>query len=692
MKFDLNSRLFQNERTAKALGLGGFNFSKRIASKYGIFRKKGRLPSLIFLRLSGVRSMNKESSTVHRISISNFLKLQFSFYFGFIRQLIKKPDNYHLQKLYNSMNTRKETFLPHTNERFLSHTNERFLLHTNARFLPNTIQRFLPNTNKRSIETMKISGENFRIKVPLISASYMNAHGFFRRALRGSDFRGDIEYRSQDGRSTELINDGQQRSDLQYFKKSANNVRDLISPQEEIPSGSASTIINVKPPKGTNAFEKEITGSNEYQEHIQEGPVKSGKDFLTTRSYSIIQPIRMVTYTVNVTMSHSQRIPDTWNFDSGSSQIGYPLVSGKQPYERRSFPAGIMNSLSVGKDALPAKPYYPLHVQNGVVTDISYENISPEKGAGNNFIFTRRHLIARSANIALIYSNPEINSYLNKMLNVENIVSKNRAIQTQVPKSDSNKIRETSEPALAGVSGHPDDKSVLPQRMNEPEISYRNIPEEDGRTGKNLVGPRLISMPFKMISNLGNTVNLGYFQRFFNSMNMVSKSDRSIQDMKEKYTGSFRQNGTITNTYYENGITEYGIAGRKNRIISYRGGNILKSTDDHFSEMVFALEDNDQKYGTLNQGMKTLIGASTGDIARNFSSELILKKPAIQNTQINSENKATVEKTASQNINETFIRGSFKEKPPHEINRIADTVYKIIEKRIMIEKDRRGLF
>ncbi|MBU4139057.1 MAG: hypothetical protein KJ729_03840, partial [Euryarchaeota archaeon] len=541
MKFDLNSHLFQKELSAKALGLGGFNFSKRIAGKYGIFRKKGRLPSLIFLRLSGVRSMNKESGTVHRISISNFLKFQFSFYFEFIRQLIKKPDNYHLQKLHNFINTRKERVLPHTNERILQHTN----------------QRFLPNTNKRSIEIMKIYGEKFRIGVPYKSVSYLNVPGFFRRSLRGAEFKGDIEYRSHVGRSTDLINEGQQRSGLQFLNKSATHQRDRTSPQEEIPSGYSSAIINVKPPKGTNTFQKEITASNEdYKhitasnedhEHIPGESVISGRNFLTTRSYSIIQPIRMVTYTVNVTMSHSQRIPDTWNFGSGSSQIGYPLVSGKQPYERRSFPAGIMNSLSVGKDALPAKPNYPLHVQNGVVTDISYENISPEKGAGNNFIFTRRHLIARSANIALIYSNPEINSYLNK-------------------------IRETSEPALTGVSGHPDDKSVLPQRMNEPEISYRNIPEEDGRTGKNLVGPRLISMPFKMISNLGNTVNLGYFQRFFNSMNMVSKSDRSIQDMKEKGTESFRQNGTITNTYYENGITEYGIAGRKNMIISYRGG------------------------------------------------------------------------------------------------------------------------
>ena len=97
----------------------------------------------------------------------------------------------------------------------------------------------------------------------------------------------------------------------------------------------------------------------------------------------------------------------------------------------------------------------------------------------------------------------------------------------------------------------------------------------------------------------------------------------------------------------------------------------MKSTSEKFSELFFP---------------------ETSDISHNSSTELILKKPAVQKTEIISENKAQTEKTSSRNINDTLIRESFKEKSQYEINRIADTVYKIIEKRITIEKDRRGLF
>ncbi|GFO97068.1 uncharacterized protein ig2599ANME_1266 [groundwater metagenome] len=475
MKFDLNSHLFQNELSAKALELGGFNFSKRIASKYGIFRKSGKLPSLIFLRLSGMRAKNKKLNPVHRISVSNYLKFQFSFYFEFIRQLIKTPDNYHLQKLYNFIDSRKEGFLPQTNKRF--------------------------------IKTTKISEETVRSGVPHLSFAPLKVPGFFGQSWRGVDFKRDLDYRLHVAQSRDIMNEGQQRSGLSFFNKSATHQSDRISTHEDVSSGSARPIMNVKFPEGTNTFQKEITVSN-----------------------------------------------------------------------------------------------------------VDYENIPIERGTERNLLFTSSRLITRPVNIALIYSNPEIMSYVKRMLNIENTGSKHRTIQTQVPgPKHSNKQREHFEPALTKTSGQPTAKTALRRSITETEISHKNIPEEDRNTG------------------------------------------------------------------------------RKNTIQIQRGGKILKSTEDQFSELVFSQKDIDLKYGTLNKGMKTLMEVSTGDIARNSSTELILKKPAVQKTEISSENRATAEKTSSQNINDTFIRESFKEKPPHEINRIADTVYKIIEKRISIEKDRRGL-
>jgi len=76
------------------------------------------------------------------------------------------------------------------------------------------------------------------------------------------------------------------------------------------------------------------------------------------------------------------------------------------------------------------------------------------------------------------------------------------------------------------------------------------------------------------------------------------------------------------------------------------------------------------------------------------TTELILRKPVTQNANIVSktiENLQT-EKTTSIKILDTAIKESSKIKidSTHEINMIADKVYKIIEKRIAIEKERRG--
>jgi hypothetical protein len=76
------------------------------------------------------------------------------------------------------------------------------------------------------------------------------------------------------------------------------------------------------------------------------------------------------------------------------------------------------------------------------------------------------------------------------------------------------------------------------------------------------------------------------------------------------------------------------------------------------------------------------------------SRELILKKSTPQKMEVSSENKeeAQKENISSSKIDYDLGKELTKEKPIHEINRIADRVYKIIERRISIEKDRRGLF
>jgi hypothetical protein len=76
--------------------------------------------------------------------------------------------------------------------------------------------------------------------------------------------------------------------------------------------------------------------------------------------------------------------------------------------------------------------------------------------------------------------------------------------------------------------------------------------------------------------------------------------------------------------------------------------------------------------------------------------ELVFNKPASQKNGIVTENKGNVQnkKIFPIETQEDSRKGFFKEKKmqDHEIGIIADRVYRIIEKRISIEKDRRGLF
>jgi hypothetical protein len=778
MKFDLKSRLLQNGLSARAPGFGGFNFSRRIAGKYGIFRKSGRLPSLIFLRLSGVRAKNK--NFVHRVSISNYLKFQFGFYFEFIRQLIKTPDNHQLQKLYNFINSKNEGYLP--------------------------------QADNRLIRVTKISGENASRVLPhILFAPLKVVSGFFGQSWRGVDFKRK-SLKLHIGQSGGVVNDFQQRNGLTFFNNFATYQGDLIFPhkhfssgypaqddkktieplpsgikasREEVSSGSARAIMNVKPPEGTNAFQKELTTvSNIDYEHIPEFG-NAGKNFLPTRSYLIIQPVRMVTYSANVTISHLQRMagmPGIWIFGSQLYQTGYPFASGKQPEEKHSFPAKIMNFHSAVKDAVSAKQLYP---QNRATMDISYEHNPQESGTGGNLLFYRNtpqpaavgysrmekqqptsnpeishslrqgasltgsHLITRPVNMTLIYSNiysnPRIRGYLKRTPDIE-AVPEHRIIQAHIPGSR-NYVKEggfsepppdrmngltapdkvfrqglaknvtsrenihlekiqSLEPTLPGTGGHP-----------APDVSHRSM-TETGTGYKTLPDSHLVNRHLKMVTS--NTVNFSNLKTTPNIRNKLSKSNpvihhfvpvaqpsnnenqsvelphikaertlAGIRDMTGKSTESFPQERTIANTRYENIIREYENTRRKNTIRTHRG-IILKPAEDQFSDMVFSRQGIDLKYG-IPTDMTTPVEISTGNLAYNPTAELILKKPVVQKTGIIQENKEQAEKTTPRNINDTLIRESFKEKSLHEINRIADTVYRMIEKRISIEKDRRGL-
>ena len=131
--------------------------------------------------------------------------------------------------------------------------------------------------------------------------------------------------------------------------------------------------------------------------------------------------------------------------------------------------------------------------------------------------------------------------------------------------------------------------------------------------------------------------------------------------------------------------------------INTRTANIstLKNYTDLSPDMVYPVRGNIYQDSSAIEQEKTLSGLKNSiNNINNKTTELILRKPVAQSSNIASEIKENLqrERATSIKIHDSVIKDSSKTNPINEINIIADNVYKIIEKRISIERERRGAF
>ena len=96
--------------------------------------------------------------------------------------------------------------------------------------------------------------------------------------------------------------------------------------------------------------------------------------------------------------------------------------------------------------------------------------------------------------------------------------------------------------------------------------------------------------------------------------------------------------------------------------------------------------------------MKKVRPVGSRDLAGDVTygtKELVLKKTATRPFDVVSDNdnrQLRTDKIDHSNTSDNLVKEALKEKSAHEISKIADKVYKLIERKISIEKDRRGLF
>jgi hypothetical protein len=182
---------------------------------------------------------------------------------------------------------------------------------------------------------------------------------------------------------------------------------------------------------------------------------------------------------------------------------------------------------------------------------------------------------------------------------------------------------------------------------------------------------------------------------------IVASAEKANKEPKSKSVStqdadalSSQQVRSIRTLQYESALKKDIEPGREDLFFSFRDVKALKENIHSFHDSFFPVPlINLERFDHIIK--KTSSRDVDTDVTYD-SGELVFKKPASQKNEIVTENKGNVQtkKIFPTETHEDPRKEFFKEKKiqDHEIGIIADRVYRIIEKRISIEKDRRGLF
>ena len=208
-------------------------------------------------------------------------------------------------------------------------------------------------------------------------------------------------------------------------------------------------------------------------------------------------------------------------------------------------------------------------------------------------------------------------------------------------------------------------------------ITYGTIPKA---SGKNILFSTSHSSA-NIALNYTNPVTISYIQRAVNA----------------------ERAGSITSPFHPvplNNVRDFsGLSTRKisapsieKNEITKRGRTLLLK-HRQYSEILFQDQGINGDY-ILKKGRPVGSRDVAGDVTYS-TKELVLKKTATRPSDVVSDNdnrQLRTDKIDHSNTSDNLVKEALKEKSAHEIRKIADKVYKLIERQISIEKDRRGLF
>jgi len=587
------------------------------------------MPDLILARLFFNKIANKEKkNTSNQKVLKNYFRFNFNIFFEGIRQLVKSPENYYYLQKPSNL------------------ADQKLQLETDVLPQMGETSQNITFWNKSSLSFAPQKIYFFRNREKGIGGNEPQIYPYHYPQSMDLDQKPLDFFRSNIPPSS--------------FKKCPGILQHLIlhliskSQKTDVPLLQHSRIIK-------NVFYRNVYKKEEIRKNI-----------LPQLSYFRMDSNNIALNYINpVNIGYIQRAFNAGKAGSINKAI-HPLDREKNSLE---LPQEKEKTFFTGENIVTKKPDDALKQNNRDIKNITYGTIP--KAIGKNILFSTSH---SSANIALNYINPVNIGYIQRAFNAGKAGSINKAIHPLDREKNSLELSQEKEKTFFTgeniVTKKPDD-ALKQNNRDIKNITYGTIPKA---IGKNILFSTSHSSA-NVALNYINPVNIGYIQRAFNAGKAGS------------ITSPFHP-VPLNNVMDSSGLSTRKISApsiEKNEIT--KGGKTLLLKHRQYSEILFPDQGINGDY-IMKKGRPVGSRDVAGDVTYG-TKELVLKKTATRPSDVVSDNdngQLRTDKIDHLNTSDNLVKEALKEKSAHEISKIADRVYKLIERKISIEKDRRGIF
>ncbi len=672
----LGSLNLRNRISKLSIGLGGVRFSRRIGEKYGILRRSNRLFSLIFYRLFSKKVANKKINFYQKESFNNYFKCLL---LG-SGNLTTAADGKNIPVLYSGTSP-ASIYLNYLHPVYIGNlhgaigaqkagSEARRLIH----FQTQTAGNEKPTPGS---QTLKIVNEHladsiaFVMRITNPSMCRKNTH---REGLTTEADRKNIPvpYAGTSPASVHLnylnpvyIANSYGAIGAQKASSEAGRVihfQPLAAGNEKPTPGSQTLKIVNEHLADSIAFVMRITNPSMWH-----GRKNTHREGLTTEADGKNIPVPYAgtsPASVHLNYLHPVYIGNLHGA-IGAQKAGsearrlihfQTLAAGSEKPTPRSLTTKIAIEFLAKNIAIIRRTTNPLLQHVRALQNTGSEDIA-NAADGKNILFPYSGTSPTSIN--LNYTNPINIGNLHGAFGARKAGSEApRLIHFQIPAAGSDKTSPRSQ-TIKIVNEHLANGIAFVRRITDISMRHGRKNTRCGSLtteadGKNIPVPYSGTGPASVYLNYLNPVYIGNLHGAFGAQKAGSEAPRlihfQIPAAGSDKTSPGSQTIKIVNEHLANGIDK-----------------IKRTPVDH----------------------RDVAGHLT-----HSPGELILKNSLKQSTDFASENRAQLQtnRPIPPDIADNSMKEPFKEKPIYEINKIADTVYKIIERRISIEKDRRGLF